>query len=155
MLYPKTVKMLRFSHYLLIKGDIFVLDDDKYPQDPRLTDYCNHTYAVEDRHGHLYASVDFQTYVLRPLAEIDPPTRKLQGRRCFVSAGAAEKPDVFELFDDPVATGQRATIHEQQRFQDCPKTVYPEKEQFVDVWNRNMRKLQAGYHSQNQNCSIP
>lgn len=109
MLYPDSVKTLKFSHYLLIKGDLFVLDDDKYPKDPRFEDPYNHVYAVE-------------------------------------------KPDAFGLFDDPVATGQRATTHEQQRLQDCSKTVYLEKGQYIDALNRNMPKLKK--HLRNLYCSI-
>ena len=152
MLYPDSVKTLRFSHYLLVKGDIFVLDDDKYPRDPRFEDPYNHVYAVEDSHEQLYAVVDVQRYELRPLREIDPPIRKLRNRRCFVSSGAAEKPDAFGLFDDPVATGQRATTHEQQCLQDYAKTTYLGEGQYVDALDRNMPKLKK--HLRNLYCSI-
>ena len=143
MLYPSSVATLRFSHYLLIKGGIFVLDDDKYPRDPRFADPYNHVFAVEDSYGQLYAVVDPQRYELRPLQAINPPRRKLRNRRCYKSADALKTAYELSLFDDPVATGQRATIHEQQRCQDCSKTVCLEKDELRNVFLRNMHRLRV------------
>lgn len=107
MLYPQDYPPIKPTHILKEhKGNYLLVGDISEISllDPRLREWHNHSYAVEDS-GDLFLVVSFQTCELRLLREIDP----LRGQRRFCCSGPKEKIHVGETISDIFPIEQRAT----------------------------------------------